>query len=76
MHPGRPYEEVDLFLENPVAFEGAYARRVEVPVGEIHIPIASIADLITMKRMAGREQDRSDIEALTQLLRLNEEGGI
>ena len=74
LHPDRPYEEVDLFLENPIDFGPAYARRVPVAAGDLSIPIASIRDLIALKRVAGREQDRSDIEALMQLQRLAEEG--
>ena len=74
IHPARAYEEVDLFLENPIDFDSAYARRLNIPAGDLRIPVASVPDLITMKRLSGREQDRSDIEALTQLLRLDEEG--
>jgi len=72
LHPGRPYEEVDHFVENPIEFGPAYGRRVEVTVGDIRIPLASIFDLIALKRLSGREQDRSDIEALEQLQRLEE----
>ena len=73
IHPDRPYEEIDLFLEHPIDFEAAYARRRNVAIGDIMIPLVSIGDLIAMKRMTGRQQDRSDIEALTQLLRMDEE---
>ena len=51
----------------------AYANRQDVSVGDFTVPLAGVADLITLKRMAGREQDRSDIEALTRLTRLGEE---
>lgn len=74
VHPERPYEEIDLFLENPIDFASAHARRVTVTAGDISIPIANIPDLIALKRMAGREQDHSDIEALMQVQRLAQEG--
>ena len=74
VHSSRPYEEVDHFLENPTEFDPAYSRRVDVPAGDITIPIACVPDLIAMKRGIGREQDRSDIEALTRLQRLESEG--
>ena len=74
VHPDRPYEEVDLFLENPMDFAAAYDRKVDIAFEDIAIPIASITDLIAMKRMSAREQDRSDVEALIQLLRLTAEG--
>ncbi len=73
IHPGRPYEEVDLFLENPIEFAPAYARRVDVAAGDLSLPIACIQDLVALKRLAGRAQDRSDIDALLQLQRLAEE---
>jgi len=73
IHPDRPYEEVDLFLENPIEFAPAYARRVEVAAGTLSLPIACIQDLVALKRLAGRAQDRSDIDALMQLQRLAEE---
>ena len=73
IHPARPYEEVDVFLDNPIDFGSAYANRQDVSVGDFTIPLASVMDLIAMKRMAGREQDSSDIEALTRLTRLGEE---
>ena len=72
IHPARPYEEVDVFLDNPIDFGSAYANRQDVPVGDFTVPLAGVADLITLKRMAGREQDRSDIEALTRLTQLDE----
>jgi hypothetical protein len=67
-----PYEEIDLFIHHPIDFEEAYQNKKELPVGTFSIPLASVSDLIAMKRHAHREQDRSDIMALEQLLRLRE----
>jgi len=74
IHSGRPYEEIDVFLENPLDFQSAYAKRKNLPVEDFTIPLAGIADLIAMKRLSGREQDSADIAALTRLLQLDEEG--
>jgi hypothetical protein len=74
LHSARPYEEIDIFLENPIDFESAYLNRTDMPIQDFTISIAGISDLIALKRLAGRDQDRSDIDALTRLLR-SDEGG-
>lgn len=74
IHPARPYEEIDIFLENPIDFESAYAGRKDSAIGDFTVSIAGISDLIALKRIAGREQDKSDIAALTRLLSLEERG--
>jgi hypothetical protein len=74
IHSGRPYEEIDVFLENPNDFQSAYSKRKSLPVEDFTIPVAGVADLIAMKQLSGREQDSADITALTRLLQLDEEG--
>ncbi len=74
LHPARPYEEVDVFLENLIDFEAACAHKKEVNMGDFTIPLAGIPDLITLKSLSDREQDRSDIEALRKIQRLTGEG--
>jgi hypothetical protein len=74
LHPARLYEEVDMFLNNPIDFGTAYANRKEVSLGDYAVPLSGISDLIALKTISGREQDRSDIEALRQIQNLTEEG--
>lgn len=64
MHPAT---EIDLFLESPIDFEAAYARAVrrEAATG-IMATFCSLEDLIKMKTLSGRPEDRTDIEKLTQ----------
>lgn len=65
--PDRPGREVDLFAEPPLPFEDLWRHADRVALAGIHVPIASIDDLITMKRAVGRPQDLADIAALEEL---------
>jgi len=60
---------VDVLVRPEVPFEQLYERAV---VGELlgqQVKIASIADLLTMKRRANRDKDRLDIGALEKIQR-------
>lgn len=62
--PHNAMREVDLFVEHPMDFEGLWQRAEPVSLGATVVRIASIPDLIQLKRLAGRPQDVQDIEAL------------
>lgn len=66
--PAHPETEVDLFVEAPFDFDRAYAHAtmLEATPG-LPTPFVSLADLIGMKRKAGRPQDLLDIERLEAL---------
>lgn len=68
-----PATEVDVFVEEPFPFEDAYRRGVRVDLGGAQVVIASIDDLIQLKRAANRPKDLEDIAALEAIARL--EGG-
>jgi hypothetical protein len=55
-------------------FEPAWARRVRAPVGDSTLEIASLPDLIELKRRAGRPQDLADLRELEAIAR-DLEGG-
>lgn len=73
-HVAKPYQEIDIFLENPIDFEKAYASKKILQVSAVDIPLASLHDLQLIKQKSGRKQDLSDIEALKRIEKVQEEG--
>jgi predicted nucleotidyltransferase len=59
-----PMRVVDLLLKSEVPFEELLARSQEAFVGETSVRVASLDDLITLKRHAGRPQDLADVKEL------------
>ena len=62
-----PGTEIDLFVREPFAFNEAWARATTATIDGVHIHVASIDDLIELKRHAGRPKDLDDIAALEAL---------
>lgn len=60
---------VDVLVRPDVTFEKLSVNAVEGSLFGRHVPIASIEDLLAMKRIANRPKDRLDIEALEKILR-------
>lgn len=59
-----PGTEVDLFVQEPLPFEEAYARAVRVALDTTTATVVSLQDLIALKRASGRPIDLADVEAL------------
>jgi hypothetical protein len=55
---------VDLFVSEPFDFDEEYGRALVKPLGTIPVRFVSIPTLIQMKELAGRPQDRIDVEHL------------
>jgi len=56
---------IDIFVSEPFSFDDEYEQALEKSLyGTIAVRFVSISTLIRMKEMAGREQDRIDIEHL------------
>lgn len=60
---------VDVIVRPEVSFERLMVNAVAGDLFGRHVPIASIDDLLVMKRAANRPKDRLDIEALDKIKR-------
>jgi hypothetical protein len=66
--PGHPATEIDVFVTEPFPIEPALARALRVQLGALTVPVASIPDLIFLKRQSARTKDLDDIQALEAIL--------
>jgi hypothetical protein len=66
--PEHPATEIDVFVAEPFPLEPALARALRVQLGELIVPVASIPDLIFLKRQSARPKDLDDIQALEAIL--------
>ncbi|MBN2842731.1 MAG: nucleotidyltransferase [Sedimentisphaerales bacterium] len=66
----KPFKVVDVILQCPLNFERAYANKLVKMVNSVPVNVVSVADLITMKSYANRQQDISDIELLKKVEKL------
>lgn len=73
--PSNPMRVVDLLLKPEVPFDELLARSVEAYVNKTKVRIASVDDLIALKRHAGRPHDLADIEQLEVIRRRERERG-
>lgn len=60
---------VDVLVRPDVTFDRLMANAVEGTLAGRRVLVASIEDLIEMKRIANRPRDRLDIEALEKIMR-------
>jgi len=63
-------EEVDIILESPVTFERSRKNSRIIKINGLSIRVISPDDLIKMKKHAGREVDKLDIEVLKEIKRV------
>ena len=58
---------IDVFVTEPFDFDQEYMRALVKPLGAVVVRFVSIPTLIRMKEVAGRPQDRIDIEYLRKV---------
>ncbi len=67
--PANPLREVDVLVAPPVDAEELVARSTLMPMPGSMVYVASIVDLIAMKRSTGRAQDTADVAHLERIRR-------
>jgi hypothetical protein len=65
--PANPLREVDVLVSPPVAAAGLVDRALRLDVGGTPVWIASLQDMIDLKRASGRKQDEDDARLLEAL---------
>jgi hypothetical protein len=68
-HPDDPLSVVDLFTASPLPFEPLWTQAAPIAPDLEWVRVASIADLIRMKRASGRPRDLEDVQALEAIER-------
>ena len=66
------YKRIDIIIDHPLNFEESYMNKIVRKVQDIEIYLISIDDLIKMKQLAARNQDKSDITLLKKVKDLGE----
>src|SRR5690349_21364513 len=61
--------QVDIFLRYPISFDELKSRANAMTGRDVTFLVSSIPDLLTAKRIAGREQDQRDIQDLERIVR-------
>jgi len=59
--------EIDIIIDAPIEYSKAHQRARKITVQGVPIPVISIDDLIKMKKAAGRELDKADIQYLRKV---------
>ncbi|MFH1825963.1 MAG: hypothetical protein ABH823_01550 [bacterium] len=72
-NPDDPYSTIDLMIDSPIEFEQAWGKRQVISHWGTEISLISLDDLIELKKIAGRDQDLSDIKLLNEIKRIKRE---
>jgi len=72
--PADPLREVDILVSPPLPPAELVARSIVLQLQGIAVHVASVADLIALKRGTGRAQDRADVAHLERLTKNEGDG--
>ena len=66
--PSNPLREVDVLIAPSLDPAGVVSRAVLLSAGDFDVRVATIEDIVAMKRRAGRPQDLADVTHLERIL--------
>ena len=72
-NPENDLEVIDIMIQDCIDFDAAYKKVEKVSDGKLSVSMVSIDDLIRLKEIANRPNDRADIEVLKKLKELRYE---
>ena len=72
-NPSNMLESIDVMIMEYIDFELAYKNMEYAEASGLRIPLVSINDLIKLKKISGRERDKTDIMALQTIKKLRNE---
>ena len=64
--PGKPLALIDLIIRETISYQEIRRNAVDIAVDGLQVPVASVDDLIRLKKNAGRPQDLEDIKFLEE----------
>lgn len=67
INPQWGISEIDIILDSPLSYEKAITNVKYIELKGSSVPTISINDLIKMKKMSGRQQDKDDIFHLLRI---------
>lgn len=67
VNPQWAISEIDVVIGSPVDYKKAHKNVTRIKLQDVTIPVASMDDLIKMKKITHREQDDIDIKYLRKL---------
>lgn len=63
----KPQLDLDIIIEESLEFDQYNKRKTTIEIWGLKLPMIGIDDLIAMKKNAGRDKDKIDLEALLQI---------
>ncbi len=67
-----PLNEIDLMIYHPLSFEDCFKRKQSIKIRDIDVYVASIDDLLKLKRGVMRNKDKEDIRVLEEIKKLKD----